>query len=146
MKDKKKRKKDKKRARKAGWNTRDIDFDSSGRLVIKNAALARRVADTLTRNSGIVVHMVRKTYDDRTEDEEPYDESNHQIVYPNNPCFARIIDPPLNKTGCVDGQCGIAILRLIFPVDPGDGRTDPAERRDRRLSASDARSDDHGRA
>ncbi len=34
-----------------GWNREDIDFDASGRLVIKNPALARELREQLKRNA-----------------------------------------------------------------------------------------------
>lgn len=109
MKDRKKRK-DKKQKK---WNRDDCDFDHAGRLVIKNPALAKRLARAMSTDGGLIVNIPPQSRIEGMPD------VNCQL-----PLIGCIV---VNKRGCVDEECGDWIMRVIDPEEFIQGLDERAE-------------------
>jgi hypothetical protein len=87
------------------WNTGDLHFDRSGRLVIQNRALARAIAHALGKDGGLVLHFPSapplKTGERR------------------DPPLPVILCPMPNRL-CPDSYCGVdALLTGVQPPRRG---------------------------
>lgn len=106
--DDKKKKKERDSAR--PWNKDDLDFDRSGKLVIKNRALVRALGGALVRDRGLIIQFTP----------EPYPVPPNIGCPPNMDCRCPLILCPVpNKNECPDMYCGDVVVTTL-PPPPGD--------------------------
>ncbi len=96
------------------WNTDDLYFDRNGRLVVKNAKLARAIARAVNDQGGITVHVA-------------YPGDSMALAVPRFPPKPMPPFPPLPpETDCPDMICGLDLNLVVVrrPMqDPPRDRT-----------------------
>jgi hypothetical protein len=79
------------------WNTKDLDFDARGRLIIHNPELANRILDAFNANGALrLVHDAPRTADTPFPDPIPRPEPGPR---PDAMCECEFLLAKLNGTG-----------------------------------------------